>query len=192
MVDVKNYLLSRGVDPNRTHVVIDEQSGFATFLLYNLSGQLVGYQQVNPEGDKNIRAKKSSQTKQSLSSLMKYFTFVGNEGKTKKIAVWGTDTIGHEGHVFVTEGVFDIAKVHNFGEPGIAVLSNNPKQLRPWFKAMGKLVIAINDNDAAGSKLSGIADVNYSVPDPYKDLGEMTQEEANEFLSGIIEELGLG
>ena len=68
---------------------------------------------------------------------------------------------------------------------------NNPQQLKPWFKATGKLVIALNDNDEAGSKLSRIADINYTIPDPYNDLGDMKQEEVNEFLSGIIEELNL-
>lgn len=50
--DLLNHLRERGIDPDSTDVVIDEESGIATFLLYNLSGKLVGYQRYNPKGDK--------------------------------------------------------------------------------------------------------------------------------------------
>lgn len=180
--DINEHLKKRGINRERQHVVIDKERQIATFLLYNLSGMLVGYQTYNPNG--------LNRTKER--SLKRYFTYVGKEGLTSKIAVWGLDTITNDKcYMFVTEGVFDIAKIHNFGEQGVAVLSNCPKHVKPWICAMGKFVIAIKDSDKAGSKLDVISDVGFSVPTKYKDIGDMPQEEANEFLSSIIKKLNL-
>lgn len=185
---ISDHLRSRGVDPSRPTVVVDEKTGIATFLLYDLGGRLVGYQQYNPDGSKKINGHGKQASEKDLA---KYFTFVGDEGRVKKIAVWGVDTIDIDDPLlFVTEGVFDIAKVHNAGYPGIAVLCNNPQPLRSWFKAMGKLTIAIEDNDASGSKLRNLCDAHFTVPDPYKDLGDMPQEEATKFIQSIVESLG--
>lgn len=43
-LDIKQHLLDRGIDFNKTHVVIDEENDAAYFFLYTLSGKLVGYQ----------------------------------------------------------------------------------------------------------------------------------------------------
>ena len=181
---ISDHLRSRGMDPDRPTVVVDEKTGTATFLLYDLGGRRVGYQQYNPEGSKKI----SGHGKQAgEKDLAKYFTFVGDEGKVKKLAVWGVDTMDPDDPIlFVTEGVFDIVKVHNAGYPGIAVLCNNPQPLRAWFRAMGKVTVAIEDNDSSGSKLRNVCDLHFTVPDPYKDLGDMPQDEVNQFLVSIL------
>ena len=185
---IEDHLRSRGLDPNRSTVVVDKKTGYATFLLFNLSGQLVGYQQYNPEGDKKVNGRRKN-GKFDM-DLAKYFTYIGDEGKTKKIAVWGTDTLYPEDNfMFITEGIFDVVKIHNAGYPGIAVLANRPLPLRAWFKALGKTVIAIEDNDAAGSNLRSVADLHFTVPDPYKDLGDMPQNEVTEFIEKIVKDL---
>ena len=66
------HLKSRGVDPESTDVIMDDETGIATFLLYNLSGQLVGYQRYNPNGDKKGRG-------DDLAS--KYFVYVTKESE---------------------------------------------------------------------------------------------------------------
>jgi hypothetical protein len=191
--EIEKHLLSRGVDPNKTAVIIDEESGFATFLLYNLSGQLVGYQQYNPKGTKDFpgRGKHASKFSEDQKSLMKYYTYIGRGGdkSTHKIAVWGVETLDERQYLFVTEGIFDAIKVKNAGHPVIAVLANHPKPLRDWFRALAKFVIAIEDNDAAGKKLSTVADASYVVPEPYHDLGDMPQEEVNVFIKKILDEV---
>lgn len=185
---ISDHLRSRGLDPNRSTVIVDEKTGFATFLLYNTSGVLCGYQQYNPEGDKKING--HSKCGKFDRDLAKYFTFVGDEGRVKKLAVWGVDTIDpDEPLLFITEGVFDIVKVHNAGYPGIAVLCNNPQPLKAWFKALGKTTVALEDNDEAGSNLRKICDKHFTVPDPYKDLGDMPQNEATIFIESIIAQL---
>jgi len=177
MTDIISHLKSRGIDPSRTTVVVDEESGTSTFLLFNLSGQLAGYQRYNPQGEKSSRDR----------ALMRYVTHTADEGGTKKIAVWGLDTLEmHPTILFVTEGIFDAAKVHNAGLPCIAVLTNNPKQLRPWLKALGKYIVVIKDNDEAGQKLGSLGDTAITVPDGFKDLGDMPQELADEFLNDVV------
>lgn len=191
---VESHLKSRGVDPERTQVVVDEESGTATFLLFNLSGQLVGYQQYTPDAPKE----------RNNDPFGRYFTFRGMEGDLtrrkgqKKIAVWGLEsTQWDDPYVFITEGIFDAVKIQNAGRPAIAILSNAGPGLRAWFKALGKFVIVIEDNDAAGAKLSNpkegvyLGDHSVTVPDPYKDLGDMPQEEATAFVNRILEELGV-
>jgi hypothetical protein len=175
---VDDHLRSRGMDSAKTYVVVDEASNVATFLLFNLTGQLVGYQQYRPDADKKVG---------NDPSLARYFTYVGSEGKGKKLAVWGLETVEWtDDYLFVVEGIFDAVKVHNAGHPCIAVLCNDPRPMKAWFKAMGKHVIAVLDRDAAGNKLRNIANANVVVPEPYKDLGDMPQEEATRFIDHAL------
>jgi len=186
-----SHLRDRGVDPNRTHVIVDEDAGLATFILYNLSGQIVGFQQYNPAGEKlradtNKLIQRANELGVKPSDLMRYFTKIFDEGTTKKIGVWGAETLDERLYVFVVEGVFDAVKIQNTGEPCIAVLSNNPLPLRPWFRSLGKKMIGVLDNDAAGSKLANIVDMKMIVPNPYKDLGEMPQDEVHTLIMNFL------
>ena len=178
MIDIEAHLRSRGLDPDRTQVIMDKESNIATFILYNLSGQLVGYQRYNPSGDKKAR-------NDSLAG--KYFTYVTKESPTtSKLAVWGTETINkNDPNLFVTEGIFDAVKLQNAGHAAIAVLTNNPKILKPWFKILNKKTIAIVDNDDAGRRLGSLTDEMYIPPEGFKDLGDMSQDQVNTFLTKI-------
>jgi len=51
-MNIKTHLKHRHLDLELHRPILDEELNIATFLLYNLSGQLVGYQQYNPLGDK--------------------------------------------------------------------------------------------------------------------------------------------
>lgn len=176
--DIVGHLKSRGVDPEKTSVLLDKENGIATFILYNLSGQLVGYQRYNPRGDK----------KDHTNSLMaKYYNYVIKHD-TSAIAVWGLEYVDMKSpYLFVTEGIFDAVKLKNMNVPVIAVLSNNPKHLKPWLAALNKKIVAVADTDDAGSKLKGIADFYVSVPSGYKDLGEMPDDEVEKFISPIVD-----
>ena len=46
--DLIQHLKSRGVNPEKTKIIMDEEEGNVYFFLYNLSGQIVGYQKYNP------------------------------------------------------------------------------------------------------------------------------------------------
>jgi len=186
---IEQHLLSRGVDPSRIHLLIDKDTNTATFLLYNLSGKLIGYQQYNPAGSKSFRQSKDEKYK----DLARYWTYVTKGGEfnnKREIAVWGLDTYDLSKELFLTEGIFDAAKIHNAGYAAIATLSNDPEPVKEWFRIIGKqkIIIAILDNDDnnAGNALSKYAHKSYKTPDPYKDLGEMPQEEVNEFINSIL------
>jgi hypothetical protein len=186
--DIIGHLRSRGVDPDKSTVLLDKENGIATFLLYNLSGQLVGYQRYNPRGDKKDH---------SNSLMAKYYNYViklSKDGKgTSAIAVWGLEDIDMSSpYLFVTEGIFDAVKLKNMGISAIAVLSNNPIHLKPWLMALQKKIIAVLDHDDSGSKLKSIADFHITTPEPYKDLGEMPDEEVVKFMTPIIDKFKEG
>jgi len=179
-----NHLLSRGVDASRTYFVYDEQTNNTYFFLYNLNGNIVGYQKYNPDYPKEG----------GLGYLGRYFTKV-QKGATghSKIAVFGLDTYSIDSkYIFIAEGVFDIIKVHNLNEPGIANLgcSVSP-QAKNWYSTLPQIKIVIQDRDDAGTELGAVGDYIYTVPEPYKDLGEMPQEEVKKFIENIKNELNL-
>lgn len=178
---IENHLRSRGIDSKRTGVILDKKSGIVTFLLYNLTGQLVGYQRYNPKGHKF-----SNSNKDPL--MAKYYNYVikDPETKTRMLAVWGVDTIKIGRPLFIVEGIFDAAKIHNAGYPAIAVLANDPKHLKSWLKTFPNKRIVIYDNDAAGKKLVKLGHKAYTVPEPYKDLGDMPQKEATKFIKSLV------
>lgn len=184
--DIESHLRTRGVDPSQIKVIMDKQNNMATFLLYNLSGQLIGYQRYNPNGNKKEHG-------DTLAA--KYFTWVTKESPaTSKLAVWGVENIDKNNpNLYVAEGIFDAVKLKNAGLPAIAVLTNNPKLLKSWFTILNKHTVSITDNDDAGRKLGNITDETYPVPaglhteqgTPVKDLGDMSQSQVNKFLSDI-------
>lgn len=181
--DIEQHLRDRGVDPDKIKVIYDKESNIANFLLYNLSGQLIGFQQYNPNKPKDhFKGELGRNT-------VKYYTYVSKEGGRKDafISVWGLQNVKDEDkELWVTEGIFDAVKLVNAGLPAIAALTSTPSpQLKQWFNILGKKVIVILDGDDAGSKLNSIATVSYKTPKPYKDLGEMKQEDVNQFVKDI-------
>lgn len=183
VVSIKEHLISRGLNPQHSSVRLDEENCIATFLLWNISGNLVGYQQYNPFGTKQLRNDEKHR------NSLKYFTFSGDEGdlikcSKKRLAVWGLESTScHDTAIYLTEGVFDAAKLHALGLPAIAVLANDPKHLIPWLTALNRTVIAVCDNDAPGARLGSIADVSIIVPEPYHDLGDMPIDAVSALLS---------
>lgn len=184
--DMLSHLQGRGIDTKKTQFILDEESGDTFFFLYNLSGQMVGYQKYNPNYDKKGQdAKKMEDPKKT-----KYYNWVGDEPEGKKIAVWGLETTNFtDKYLFITEGIFDIARAHQAGYPGIAVLCNDPSpQLTYWLKTLPQTKIVIYDNDEAGEKLRKLGDYSFSVKDG-KDLNDLSEEEAKEFLDDIIKSI---
>ena len=163
MNTVLEHLKSRHLDVDLHRPMVDEVERVATFYLYNLSGQLVGYQHYRPEGDK----KPNNNPK-----LGKYFTY----RKTPTLAVWGVESLDLSPHVvFVCEGLFDAARLTQRGFSALAVLSNNPSpDLRNWLTCLNRKVVAVCDNDAAGRKLAKFGDVVLFTDE--KDLGDSSDE----------------
>jgi len=180
--DIVDHLERRGVSVTARYrrVVVDTVRNTATFFLWNPSGQLVGFQQYNPNGSKNCRNDVANS---------KYFTRVTHQENVTAVAVWGLEYFDllEWDFLFVVEGVFDAVKVINAGFPCVAVLGcRGSDSVVSWLKTLSHKKIAIVDKDLAGKHLKKAVDVYHTVPDPFKDLGDMTQSDADEFLAGVV------
>ena len=151
------HLASRGITSG--FVLGDE---VATFYLYNPHGKLVGYQQYRPGASKE----KKNDPKQG-----RYFTYLPREVD----GFWGLEQ-DQGGPLFVVEGIFKAAKLHNLGFSAIAVLGASPVRLKSWFRAVRcqRLLFAIGDADKAGAGLVRIVGTGLQSP---RDLDEMTDKE---------------
>lgn len=188
LFDLTSHLKDRGIDTTKTKLIMDEESGDTYFFLYNLSGQLVGYQKYNPNYEKKGQRKADDPT------MVKYYNYVGDEeGKfstIKKIGVWGLESYKwSDKYIFITEGIFDIARAHQAGYSGIAVLCNNPTpQLIYWLKTLPQTKIVIYDNDKAGEELRKVGDHSFTIENG-KDLNDLSPDEAKSFLDDIISKI---
>jgi hypothetical protein len=164
-MNVLENLKSRHFDLNVHTAWIDEDEGVATYPLWNLSGQMVGFQQYRPAADK----KRDNHPRDS-----RYFTW----RKGKVIGVWGLESWNFTETLFVTEGVFDAARLTRRGYSAIATLSNDVDDaLKEWLWVVrqSRFVVAVCDNDAAGRKLAKCGHV-FHVMGKGKDLGEASEE----------------
>ena len=162
---ILEHLKSRYFDLNVHTAWIDEEEGVATFPLWNLSGQMVGFQQYRPSADK----KRDNHPRDS-----RYFTW----RKNKVIGVWGLESWNFSNTLFVTEGVFDAARLTERGYSAIASLSNDvDDSLKRWLWMVRKVrrVVTVCDNDTAGRKLAKFGTVSH-VMEEGKDLGEASDE----------------
>jgi len=162
-MNLTEHLRSRHLDLELHRPMLDDVERVATFYLWNLSGQLVGYQQYRPEGEK----KPNNNPKEG-----KYFTY----RKQPTLTVWGVESLHLTPNVvFVCEGLFDAARLTKRGFSALAVLSNNPTpDLRNWLNCLNRKVVAVCDNDAAGRKLAKFGDVAVFCED--HDLGDSSDE----------------
>jgi hypothetical protein len=164
-MNVLENLKSRYFDMNVHTVWIDEDEGVATYPLWNLTGQMVGFQQYRPSATK----KKDNHPRES-----RYFSW----RKDKVVGVWGLESWNFSNTLFVTEGVFDAARITALGYSAIATLSNGvDSSLARWLWTVGKArsIVAVCDNDAAGRHLAKCTN-KYHVVLGYKDLGEASDE----------------
>ncbi len=169
---MKQHLESRHCDLQLHRPIIDEAECIATFYLYNLSGQIVGYQQYRPGGEK----KPQNNPKQG-----KYFTY----RKLPTLAVFGVETLYRPGPIFITEGIFDACRITRLGFSAIAVLTNNPgTDLANWLFMLGRDTVAVCDNDTAGRKLAKYG--KYVEFTEEKDLGDSSQEFVNNLIRKYV------
>jgi hypothetical protein len=163
-VNIREHLLSRHMNLELHKPILDEEKGLATYLLYNLSGQIVGYQQYNPNGQKGVFNSKEHG---------KYYTY----RKSPTVTVWGLESLHlTDGVIYLTEGVYDAARMTARGQTALATLCNNPpRDYRNWLWMLGRPIVAVCDNDPAGRKLAKYGHYVEVVPDG-KDLGDAPDE----------------
>jgi hypothetical protein len=169
---VLQNLRSRYFDMNLHTAWVDEDEGVATFPLWNLSSQLVGYQQYRPTATKE----KSNHPKMS-----RYFTY----RKNKVVGVWGLESWDLSDTLFVTEGVFDACRLTSLGYSAVATLSNDvDDSLKSWLWTVRKYrrVIAVCDDGAAGRRLAKYGHVFHVVESG--DLGDATDK----YVANLVKE----
>ena len=146
MSDIHTELLRRHYNYNKFVVWIDTNSNLATFPLYDTVGRLVGYQQYNP----STQEKKSNDPKFS-----RYFTYHRGVTDTGYGVVWGLDNIqNHNGTLFVTEGVFEAARLLSLGYDAVAILTSCPPRITiTQLYGLGyHTLVWCGDNDDAGRR----------------------------------------
>lgn len=161
---LKEHLKSRHLDLELHRPAIDDVEGVATFYMWNLTGQLVGYQQYRPSGEKKPN---------NDPRLGKYFT----HRKVPTVGVWGVESLHLTPHVvFVCEGLFDAARLTSRGVSAVAVFTNNPGQdVRNWLSVLNRKVVVVCDGDLAGGKLAKYGDTSLCLLGG-KDLGECSDD----------------
>ena len=165
-LEMLKHLESRWLDVAKyPNVTVTEE--MVTFPLFNFSNKMVGIQIYNP-----------TQPKKEVGDprLQKYFSYVTKPcaSKNAELAVWGLETVHWDDPIlFLTEGIFDAARLHYFGLPAVAVLSNNPTHLSGWLMALPSTKIACVQGDAAGKKLAKFGDLRVMLPEG-RDVSDLT------------------
>ena len=167
--DFLDHLKERGLRPWHK-VYIDLDNELVTFPLY-CGDKWIGYQ------------KYSHKETSKRNNGGRYFTWVSEA--YKQCFVYGTQNCYGFGPLFVCEGVWDAIRLSNCWVDAIAVLCNDPhKQCRWWVRqyANGRPIVVICDRDEAGGRLASVGDYSITVPSPFKDANEMSDDECQEFL----------
>lgn len=188
MKTIKQHIIERNTNPDEHYCHLSEEDRCATFLLWNLSGQLVGYQRYNPDKDK----KKANEEEES-----RYYSFVGDEttvsdgapkrGK-KRIAIWGVHTLSLSRIVFLSEGIFNAVIPYNMGFSSLGLLTSNPLHVKNFLTMLNRPKIAICDGDSAGVKLMKFADYGVVLPSG-QDLSSLRYDDAKEVVLQSINAL---
>jgi hypothetical protein len=178
MTTFSQHLAERGYTPN-LRAWVDYESETVTFPLYH-PGCLAGYQSYNWK-----------QTKKRYNGG-KYFTWISEA--YKPLAFYLIYPNCRDSHskqkLLVCEGIWDAVRCANAGYNTAAILTATPApQFKWWFKHLylGWETVAVLDNDEnkAGQALAKLTDRAIMV-EGKKDIGEYTQEEANEWLAKML------
>jgi len=179
---MKQHMLDRHVDVNLHRVWLDEDNRVATFPLWNLSGEMTSYQAYRPDAVKVQRNDEAG----------RYYTYRGTKlfpKHCKTVSVWGLESWLLSTVLFVTEGVFDAARLTERGYSAVALLSNDPdSSLLSWLRTVRAMrpVVAVCDPGRAGRKLAKAGHVAHTVEVegmPDADLGDVSDEYVTRLLA---------
>lgn len=160
-------------------IQIVEEEDLVIFPLWNLSGQMVGYQQYRPNATKD----KKNDPREG-----RYYTSLHGNKYEKPLGVWGLETYHFDSrYLFITEGIFDACRLHNLGIPAVALLNSSHKHYKNWLTSTGRRIIKVEDDH--GSSLGPYE--NLSIPSDRSDLGECTDDEIFDALLNSIGISGL-
>lgn len=163
-MDLLLHLKQRHMDVDLHYFWKDDLENTVIFPLWNLTGQMVGYQNYRPLQNKE----KKNDPKEG-----RYFTYRNKE----TIGVWGLESWNLSNVLFVTEGIFDACRLTYFNYSAIALLSNNPNaSTKRWLWTVRKQrpVVTICDSGPSGIKLAVLGHDTYIMQEG--DLGDATHD----------------
>ena len=140
--------------------------GVVVFGLWNLMGQLVGYQQYKPFAPKA----RCNNPKDS-----RYFTYCSKEGGRGSVTAWGLETVMQDKAILLCEGIFDACRLHSAGVPALALLGSDPVHLREWLGLFSQPLVSVVQGDEAGRKLSKYGGTGIQLPEGH-DVGSLDEE----------------
>lgn len=144
------------------------------FPLWNLSGQMIGYQQYRPGADK----KQKNDPREG-----KYYTSLHGDKNEKPLAMWGLESYSYRSNVLIlTEGIFDACRMHNNGIPAVALLTGSYKHFRNWLYCQPRKIFKVDDDHA--SQLGPYE--NLDLPEGRSDLGECSSAEVKDIINKHI------
>lgn len=147
---------------------VDEAS--ATFALWNLSGQMVGYQTYRPDKPK-LRGRNFDPME------MRYYTYISRYGGADPATTaWGLETLYWPGPTYLCEGIFDACRLHSHGFSALAMLGSNPVHLASWLRTLPYELVSVVQGDEAGKKLAKFGDKAVYLP-PGRDVGDLSETE---------------
>lgn len=176
------HVQERHVDTSLHCVWVDEQERVACFPLWNLSGQMVGYQSYRPDADKVAKNDEKG----------RYYTFRGEKlvpKHCKSVAVWGLESWYRSKTLFVTEGIFDAARITELGMSAVAVLSNDPStSTKNWLMCVRQMrpVVAVCDPGRAGHKLAKVGHFAHTVNVPGMPDGDLGDAD-HEYVQNLVD-----
>lgn len=138
--------------------------GVVVFGLWNLMGQLVGYQQYRPDASK---AQKNDPKEG------RYYTFCSKQGGRGAVTAWGLETVDRSRPLLLCEGVFDACRLHKAGVPALALLGSDPVHLREWLGLFSQPLVSVVQGDSAGQKLAKYGGTGVYLPVGH-DVGSLS------------------
>jgi len=152
-------------------IYISEENSKAYFFLYNLSGQIVGYQCYSPLLPKRDH--------KALDSERRYHTKITKECNKVKLTSFGLDILDpSKRDIFLVEGVFDACRLHSLGLNSLALLCSDVDYLKSFLFSLGYKLIPVCEGDESGLKLSSLATSDEII---YLkkgiDIGDMSKDE---------------
>lgn len=162
---LKKHVADRYIDTRLHTVYFSEEA--ATFPLWDLTGRFLGYQKYNPNASKDKRNTETG----------RYHLIT----TTNTNAVWGSESWYLSNTLFVTEGIFDAARLTFKGYSAIAVFSCGlPDNTVNWLRNLSRIrpVVMVADNDKPGIAFTTYG-LPYHIVQEYKDLGEASDAYVN-------------
>ena len=134
---------------------------------------MVGYQQYRPGAPKQQNNPKEA----------RYF----NKLKDCRVGVWGLESWNFTNTLFLTEGVFDAARLTKNGVSALAILTYRVgKTCDNWLWAVSKSrpIVSVCEGDSSGRKMSIYGHESLYLPDG-EDVDSLDERQFEKFLTEV-------